>query len=147
MKIAIGADHRGFLKKQLLMTAFNNREYQLIDMGTYASERTDYPIFARKVMHEIINGDAQLGILLCGSGIGMAIVANRYQTTYAGVVWNETVAKAAKEDDNVNVLVLPCDYIDDNQVLPIVNAWLQASFKKDRYAERLAMIDAWRDID
>jgi len=71
----------------------------------------------------------------------MAIAANRHCGIYAGVVWNETIAKKAKEHNNANLVVLPSDYITDAQVMPIINAWLDAPFNGGRYAERIAMID------
>lgn len=139
MKIAIGADHNGFQAKEYLKQALADMEW--LDMGTSNEERTDYPIFAKKVSEAILNGEAQQGILLCGTGVGMAIVANRFSGIYAGLVWNEEVARLAKEDDNVNVLVLPADFLSHEQMDAMVRAWLSAQFNEGRYAERIAMID------
>lgn len=145
LRIAIGADHRGFeMKRQLTeMTHLGSYAIDWIDVGTFNSKRTDYPQFALKVVNLLRNGEADKGILLCGSGIGMAIAANRFAGMYAGVVWNESVARAACEDDNVNILSLPADYLTSNAVPGIVDAWLSARFKKGRYQERLEMIDAF----
>ena len=143
MKIAIGADHRGFKQKTIILSALaQEADVACIDVGTETSERTDYPIYAQAVVRLMLNGEAQLGILLCGSGAGIAIAANRYTGIYAGVAWLAEVAAVIKEHDNVNVLVIPSDYVSDEQVMPIVKAWLQARFKEGRYAERLCMIDA-----
>ena len=144
MKIAVGADHRGYAQKQLVLEQFADSPYTLIDVGTDSDERTDFPIYTDKVVQLIKEKEVQIGILLCGSGIGMAIAANRYCDIYAGVVWNETIAQKAKEHNNVNLIVLPSDYITDKEVMPIINAWLDATFIGGRYAERLAMIDKIR---
>ncbi len=141
MKIALGADHRGHAQKQLILEQLADSPYTLIDVGTDSDERTDFPIYTDIVVNLIKEKQAQLGILLCGSGIGMAIAANRHSGIYAGVVWNETIAQKAKEHNNANLVVLPSDYITDAQVMPIINAWLNASFNGGRYAERVAMID------
>ena len=141
MKIVVGADHRGYAQKQLILEQLADSPYTLIDVGTDSDERTDFPVYTDKVVNLIKEKQAQLGILLCGSGIGMAIAANRHRGIYAGVVWNETIAKKAKEHHNANLVVLPSDYITDEQVMPIINAWLNAPFNGGRYAERIAMID------
>ncbi len=141
MKIAVGADHRGYAQKQLILAQLVDSPYTLIDVGADSDERTDFPIYTDKVVNLITAKQAQLGILLCGSGIGMAIAANRHRGIYAGVVWSEKVAQKAKEHNNANLVVLPSDYITDVHVMPIIHAWLNASFNGGRYAERIAMID------
>ena len=141
MIIAIGADHRGFAAKEIIKSSF--LRYTFIDVGTDSNARTDYPLFAHGVAEHVTSDRATHGILLCGSGIGMAIVANRYPGIYAGVVWNEKVAWQAKAHDNVNVLVLACDYIDieKNNIITIIKTWLDTEFKGERYAMRIALID------
>jgi len=143
MKIAIGADHRGYdLKKYFLsLKNINSIELQWIDCGTYSSDRTDYPIYSKIVAQKVQNNEADAGILICGTGTGMAIAANRFTGIHAAVLWNPDVACASKEDDNVNIVVLPADYLTQEQAYAIVSRWLQCSFKHDHYAERLAMID------
>lgn len=142
IKIALGADHRGFMHKNYIINYFEQHSsYSFIDVGTHDHERTDYPIYAHKVVELMLSGQVQQGILLCGSGIGMAISANRHKGIRAGVVWNDRVAKMAKEDDNVNVLVLPSDYISHEHLIPLIDSWFYAEFKGGRYAERIAMLD------
>ncbi len=139
-RIAIGADHRGYeLKQALLATTFDNVVW--LDVGTNSSERTDYPIYTSRVVNHILTGTADYGILLCGSGIGESIAANRFSGIFAGIVWNEELARVAKEHDNVNVLVLPADYISQEQAEAWITAWLSSEFKKGRYLERLQMIE------
>src|SRR5262245_20565437 len=97
-RIAIGTDHRGFLLKQYLIA--HCEIFSWSDYGAHSPERTDYPLFIPPVIEALRKGTVDYGVLLCGSGIGMAIAANRYKGIYAGVVWNSEVARAAKEDDN-----------------------------------------------
>lgn len=141
--IAIGADHRGFeIKAQLLQnTELAGHTVQWHDVGTFTADRTDYPIYAKKVADLILNNTAKRGILLCGSGIGMVIAANRFKGIYAGIAWNQAVARSAAQDDNVNVLALPVDFIQSDEVPAIIKAWLSATFKEGRYQERLDMLD------
>jgi ribose 5-phosphate isomerase B len=141
--IAIGADHRGYRYKASLINRFAIEGHTInwIDVGTYNETRTDYPEYAKAVCEKIEEGEAQCGILLCGTGIGMAVVANRYTGIYAGVVWNEQVARLSKEDDNVNVLVIPADFVTEDEMFDMIYAWLTASFLEGRYQKRLSMID------
>lgn len=141
--IAIGADHRGFVLKQHIIGSTEYGEYIITwrDVGTDSEDRTDYPLYTHKVVELVLQGTVDYGILTCGSGIGVSIAANRFRGIYAGIVWNETIAQRAKEHDNVNILILPADYIDTQQAQDCITAWLTAEFKKGRYLERLKMID------
>lgn len=144
MTIALGADHRGFTCKEFIKSqqSLGSFALQWLDTGTFSQERTDYPIYARTVISAVTAGKAQLGILFCGSGAGMAIAANRMPGIYAAVAWNVDVARAMRADDHVNVLVLPTDYISQEQAVAIVTTWLTTPCKQGRYSDRLAMIDS-----
>jgi ribose 5-phosphate isomerase B len=140
--LVIAADHRGFHQKNCIKNHLACRHaIECIDVGTMSDERTDYPIYAHKALDYLKTGKADAAILLCGSGAGMAIVANRVPHMYAAVAWNVQIAQMVKEDDNCNVLVIPSDFVADDQVCAVVDAWLGASFKGGVYADRLAMID------
>jgi len=139
MKISIGADHRGFQLKSEIIIHFS--EHTWLDVGANSADRTDYPIFARDVCKNIIAGKSTYGILLCGSGIGIAIAANRYKKIYAGTCWNEEIARIAKQDDGINVLVLPADLLSPHQAFSIITAWLSAEFKGGVYQKRLDMLE------
>jgi ribose 5-phosphate isomerase B len=141
MNILIGADHRGFSYKEYIKNNLTMQDITWIDVGAYNDERSDYPLFAQAACKRIQNNEAQLAILLCGSGIGMAITANRFTSIYAGVAWNEKVARESREDDNVNVLVLPVDFITQEESVRIIQAWLHAKFKGGRYQDRIKQID------
>lgn len=146
MKIVIATDHRGFALKEWIkqQVAIANEPVSWIDVGCFTAERCDYPPFAVQACEYLIQKKASCAILLCGTGIGMAIAANRFAGIYAGLVWNEEVARKSKEDDNCNVLVLPADYITQEQMLSCIRAWLTATFKGGRYQERIDMIDKIR---
>ena len=139
MKISIGADHRGFKLKNAIIEHTDHHEW--LDVGTYSEQRTDYPIYARRVCEDIINGAAEAGVLLCASGVGMSMAANRFKKIYAALCWNQIVARVAKEDDGANVLVIPVDFVKREQVFEMVNSWLEAEFKVGLYQRRLEMID------
>ena len=112
-----------------------------IDVGAFNEERSDYPLFAQLVCKEIVQGNAKFGVLVCGTGVGMAIAANRFRGIYAALAWNEHVARLSKEDDNANVLVLPSDFVSPEESIAMIRAWLSAKFQAGRYQQRLAMID------
>ncbi|HJM68464.1 MAG TPA: RpiB/LacA/LacB family sugar-phosphate isomerase [Candidatus Babeliales bacterium] len=139
MKIGIGADHRGYELKKYLIEALSDIEW--FDVGTGSDDRTDYPLYVPPVIDALKKGSIDCGILICGSGVGMSIVANRYKGIYAALVWNEKVAVQSKEHDNSNVLVLPSDYITSDQARDIVSAWLKAKFMGGRYQERLTLFE------
>lgn len=142
-KLIVATDHRGFELKEYIKNEFSDI-YEFIDVGTFTAGRTDYPEFAFKAVEEYQkdkSGNILGAILLCGSGIGMAIAANRFKGIYAGVAWNKEIAMAAKADDNVNFLVLPADFVEIKTALEIIDVWLKTQFKGDRYLERLKQID------
>lgn len=138
MRIAIGSDHHGFVLKQVLIKQL--QDIQFVDVGCFTPERTDYPSFAAAVVEQI--PACAGGVLICGTGAGMAITANRFPGIYAAVVCSADMARRVKEEDNANILVLPADYMDEDQALDCVRAWLQASFKGGQYATRCTLIDA-----
>ncbi len=139
MKIAIGADHRGFeLKKQLTSLSV---EIEWTDCGAPDGASSDYPVFAKAVCQKIFSGDADCGVLICGSGVGMSVAANRNKGIFAALCWCSQVAAAAKQDDNANILVLPADYLSLRQAQAIFDSWIKAEFKGGKYEKRLKMID------
>lgn len=140
-RCAIGADHRGYFLKKALIEHYHSAE-KWLDVGTHSSERTDYPLFAHAVVEQILSGAAHTGILLCGTGSGMAIAANRYKKIYAAVAWNPEIARRAREEDNCTVLILPADYVALDEAIAIVDAWQNAEYKAGRYENRIALLDS-----
>ncbi len=145
MKLAIGVDHRGYalkeyLKQQVIIEV-NGEAIEWHDVGCDSDERCDYPPFAIAVAYAVQDGSCAGGVLICGSGNGMAIAANRFSGIYAALAWDVETARLAKSDDNANILVLPANFIGEQQAHEIVRAWLRAEFKEGRYRKRLMMID------
>lgn len=139
MNIAIGADHRGYALKQAIQT-----ELALItwhDMGTHSLERADYPLYAHAIVKELLTGKVAAGVLICGTGVGMSIAANRHTGIYAALVWSVEIARRAKEEDYANILVIPADYVTSAQAVEMIKAWLKAQHKEGRYKERIISID------
>lgn len=145
LRIAIGSDHRGYIHKAVIQqgVSIETKRIEWIDVGCFTAERTDYPPFAYDVVQAMKTKRADLGILLCGSGVGMAIAANRFDKIYAALVWDKLTAARSKEEDNANILSLPADYVTPEQSVEIVIEWLNAEFLGDRYKKRLEMIDKW----
>ena len=139
MHIAIASDHRGFALKAYLQAHMSHIAWQ--DCGTHSLERVDYPVFVEPSVSHLLREEVEACILICGSGAGMAMAANRHKGVYAAVAWNPSVARAVKEDDNCNILVLPADFVQSDEAIKIIIAWLEASFKGGRYQVRLSMID------
>lgn len=139
MKIAIGADHRGFELKQAIQNELATITWH--DCGTHSLERTDYPLYAHAVVKELLTSNAELGVLLCGTGIGMAIAANRHPGIRAALAWSAAIAIRAKEEDYANILVLPADYVTVEQAVTMIKSWLAARNKEGRYKERIMMLD------
>lgn len=139
-RCAIAADHRGYTLKNQLIEKLSTT-FDLVDVGTHTSERTDYPLYAQKAVALLLQREVTYAILLCGSGTGMAIAANRFNTIYAAVAWDAEIARRAKEEDNCNVLVLPADYLTLAAAEDIVHAWHTAQFKEGRYRNRIALLD------
>lgn len=143
-RIAIGADHRGYQLKEFLKqkVTIPGTLIDWVDVGAFDDQRSDYPEFAIAVAKAMQEQKADQGLLICGTGVGMAVAANRFHGIYAALVWNKTIARMAKEDDHTNVLVLPSDFISADEALAMVHAWVTAQPKEGRYEKRIAMIDA-----
>lgn len=142
-RIILATDHRGYWLKEHIKTHDNigGVDVAWYDVGARTPERSDYTEYAIHGCNQLLSGDADSGIFICGTGTGMAIAANRYRYVYAGVAWTPEIARHGKEDDHMNVLALPADWVDHQQALEIISEWLQAHFKGGRYAQRLAMLD------
>lgn len=145
LRIVIGSDHRGFEHKAVIQqgATLEEKRIEWIDVGCFTHERTDYPQFAYEAVQQIKQGTADCGILLCGTGVGMAIAANRFAGIYAAVVWNNETAARCKEEDRANILSLPADYITPEQAVQMTIIWLNAQFKGNRYQQRIDTINSW----
>jgi ribose 5-phosphate isomerase B len=144
MKIAIASDHAGFAEKERLKPLLDELGIQFEDLGTGSTESVDYPDYARKVGEEVAAGKVDQGLLVCGSGTGMAIAANKVPGVRAAVAWNEEVARLAREHNDANVLALGARTTPPGELTNIVRAWFSTQFDKGRHERRVNKI---RDIE
>lgn len=140
--IIIGSDHGGLALKTALNSYLNRRGFKVTDAGTDSDASVDYPDFGQKVAETVIAGEADLGILICGTGIGMSIAANKIPGIRAALVTDVFMARMAKEHNNANVLVLGGRVLDEQKACDLVGAWLDASFEGGRHQSRLDKITA-----
>jgi len=138
LKIAIGADHAGFDYKQGIIDALTAKEIK--DFGTYSSDSVDYPDFAHPVASGVENGDFDFGILICGSGNGVAMTANKHQGIRAAICWNEELAERARSHNNANILCIPARYISPEEAKKIVEVFFSTDFEGGRHANRVNKI-------
>lgn len=139
MKISIGCDHAGFELKQVLKE--NLLEHHVIDKGCFSSERADYPDFAHAVANSVLNNESEIGILICGSGNGIAISANKHRGIRAAICWAEEIAALARQHNNANVLVLPARFLQSQNAVGILNVFLNEKFEGGRHLDRVNKID------
>ncbi len=144
MKVAIGADHAGFDEKERLKTTLEELGIDFVDVGTHSHDSVDYPDFARKVGELVSGGAVDRGILVCGSGIGVAIAANKVAGVRAAQAWNEETARLSREHNDANVLTLGARVLPENEIPKIVKAWFDASFQGGRHQGR---IDKIRELE
>ncbi len=138
MKISIGSDHAGFRMKKLIIEQFTDIEFQ--DEGTYSEDSTDYPDWISKVGFSVRNGTSDLGIVICGTGIGASIVANKIRGIRAALCFNSLMAEMSKRHNNANVLALGARILGDDLAIKIVKTWLNTPFDGGRHQRRIDKI-------
>lgn len=141
MKIALAADHAGYEEKEKIKKTLDDLGVTYEDMGTYSCDSVDYPDYARKVGEAVVHGRADQGLLVCGSGTGMAIAANKVPGVRAAVAWNEEIARLAREHNNANVLSLAARFTPPDEIDKIVRAWFSAHFDGGRHERRVEKIE------
>ncbi len=141
MKIALAADHAGFEDKEKLKKTLDEMGVAYDDMGTFSCDSVDYPDYARKVGEAVAGGEYERGVLLCGSGTGMAIAANKVPGVRAAVAWNEDIAKLSRQHNDANVLALPARFVPQDEINKIVKAWFAADFEGGRHERRVEKIE------
>ncbi|MFP5470026.1 MAG: ribose 5-phosphate isomerase B [Bacteroidia bacterium] len=140
MIIALGSDHAGFQLKNKIIELLKNKGIQTIDKGTYSEESCDYPDYAHAVAESIENKESELGIIMCGSGNGINIAANKHQQIRAALAWDVEIAKLARQHNDANVLSLPARFISEEKALQIVEAFLNETFEGGRHQKRIDKI-------
>jgi len=139
MKIAIGADHRGYRAKEYLKTRLQEAGYEVIDCGADDDTRSDHPIFAYRVGRWVRNGEAERGILVCGTGVGMEIAANKIPGIRAVLCYNPEVTRLGRSHNDANVMTLPGDFHAPEDMWPLVQVFLATDSLGGRYQERVEM--------
>lgn len=140
MKLVIGSDHAGFALKKRIKEFLNKKGLEFKDKGTFSDASVDYPDFAHPVAKEIENGNADIGVLICGSGNGVSMTANKYQNVRAALCWSEEVALFARQHNNANIISLPARFISEDLAEKIVDAFLSANFEGGRHEARVRKI-------
>ena len=144
MKIAIGSDHAGFTLKEGVKKFLSQGDMEIIDMGTHSAESVDYPDFGMAVARLVASEKVARGILVCGSGVGMSIVANRFPGVRAALSLDTETAIMSRKHNDSNILVLAARRSDIESAKPIVSAWLETEFEGGRHQRRL---DKIRDME
>ncbi|NIZ47187.1 ribose 5-phosphate isomerase B [Entomospira nematocerorum] len=141
MRIAIGSDHAGFELKQELMKFLEQKGYSVEDHGTHSLESCDYPVYGKMVAQAVVSGMSDLGLLICGTGVGISLAANKVSGIRAVVCSEPYTALMSRQHNNTNVLALGARVVGVDVAKMIVETWLNASFLEGRHAQRVAMIE------
>ena len=144
MRVAIGCDHGGIVLKPAVKEYFEKKGVEVVDFGSYDAERVDYPIYAKKVADAVASGDCEKGVLLCGTGIGMSIAANKVKGIRAAVLSDEFSAAACSAHNNANILCLGGRVVSPEKAVVLLDLWFTTPYEGDRHEKRLALI---ADID
>jgi len=145
MKIAIGCDHGGFVLKQHIIEYLTDKGYQTVDFGSDGADASDYPIFAKRVTTAILSGECELGILICGTGIGMSIAANKVDGIRAAVCGETFSAQMARAHNNANILAIGARVIGPSLAEVIVDEFVSTTFEGGRHARRVGLYDSMND--
>ncbi|SMP48148.1 ribose 5-phosphate isomerase B [Neorhodopirellula lusitana] len=142
MKVGIASDHRGIHIKARLCQCLTNEGFQVVDEGTDTADAVDYPDYAKKVARKIAAGELDRGILICGTGIGMSIVANKFPGVRAAPCYDEVMVEMSRRHNDINVLCLPGDLIGERSIDELVLMWLRTEFESGRHTTRVDKITA-----
>ena len=140
MKIAIGSDHAGFAGKEKIKQTLDELGINYEDVGTYSTDSVDYPDFGAKVGEAVASGNCEQGIVVCGSGIGIAIAANKVHGIRAAQAWNEETARLARQHNDANILSIGARVLPESEIPKIVKAWFEAEFEGGRHQGRVEKI-------
>lgn len=141
MSISIGSDHAGYGLKVEIIKELETLNYKVIDKGCYSSERADYPDFAHLVAMSVLSKETQFGILMCGSGNGIAMSANKHKGIRAALCWSSEIASLARQHNDANILVLPARFISAAEAKECVKIFLSEKFEGGRHQMRIEKID------
>jgi ribose 5-phosphate isomerase B len=140
MKIGCAADHAGFEYKELIKSHLNSLGYSVVDFGTHSLDSVDYPDFIHPLANKLESGEIELGIIICGSGNGVNITANKHQKVRSALCWMPEIAALAKQHNNANCIAIPARFVSQETAQQIVDAFLNASFEGGRHQTRVDKI-------
>jgi ribose 5-phosphate isomerase B len=140
MKISIGCDHAGFAYKQAVIDLLTSKGIEVKDFGTYSEDSVDYADFVHPAADMVESGEATFGILLCGSGNGVSMTANKHQGIRAALCWNEELAALARQHNDANMLSIPVRFVSETLALAMVDSFLSAEFEGGRHQRRVDKI-------
>ncbi len=140
MKIAIGADHAGFELKERMKIYLEKKGFELKDFGCYSDERADYPDYAHPVAKAVENNEVDFGLLMCGSGNGINMTANKHKGIRSALCWNTEIALLARLHNDANVLTLPARFITEEEALKCADVFFSTTFEGGRHADRVKKI-------
>lgn len=140
LPVAIGCDHAGYEYKEALVSFLDGRGITYKDFGTYSADSVDYPDFAHPVATEVEEGRAAFGILVCGSGNGVAITANKHQGVRAAICWGEELAALARQHNDANILCIPARFVREKDAEKMLNIFIDTAFEGGRHQNRVSKI-------
>jgi ribose 5-phosphate isomerase B len=138
MKIVLASDHGGFALKEIIKKSLLQAGREILDVGCHSADSVDYPDFADRAISSMLGGDCRRGILVCGTGIGMSIAANRHKSIRAANCFDVKTAKLSREHNDANILCLGARVLDTDNALQMVNTWLETEFSGGRHQMRIA---------
>lgn len=141
MKIAIGSDHAGFLAKQQVIEFLKQEGYEVEDFGTYSQESCDYPVFGRAVGEAVANGKCQFGVVICSSGEGIMIAANKVKGIRCGMGYNDQVSALLRQHNNANVISFGANFMDIEDIKRRLKIFLNTDFLGERHLRRVNLIE------
>jgi len=141
MKIALGCDHGGYQLKEQVKEHLQGKGYEVLDLGCNSTDSVDYPVYGKAVGEAVVDEKAKFGIVICGTGIGISIAANKVKGVRAGLCMNTTMARLTREHNNANVLAFGARMVGDVLALEIVDTFLNTEFQGGRHLRRVSMIE------
>ena len=141
MKIAIGNDHAGVEVKEKIQEHLEKKGHQVINKGYDGEESVDYPDFIHPVSKEIKEKKAEIGVIVCGSGNGAAMTANKHKGVRAAICWSEQIAALAKHHNNANIISIPSRFLNEKEIIKIIDVFIEAEFEGGRHERRVQKID------
>ncbi len=141
LKVAIASDHAGYEYKRKILSYLQEKNYTTADYGPYTSESVDYPDTAHPLASAVESGEYEFGILICGSGNGVCMTANKHQGVRAGLVWDNEVAQLIRLHNNANVICIPARFVSQEKALEFVKTFLSTDFEGGRHQTRVSKIN------